>query len=144
MIDRPPTSACPCSSGRTYKRCCLPFHAGKPAPTPEALMRSRYSAYAIAAIDYLIETTDPSGPYHRDDRAVWAGEIEQFCATTRFERLTIEFTSIADDGLGGEVRFLAKLSRAGVDVSFTEHSRFSKLADRWLYHSGVTNDESAD
>ena len=39
---------CPCCSGKIYEECCAPFHRKeKHAPTAEALMRSRYSAYAI-------------------------------------------------------------------------------------------------
>ena len=34
-------SLCPCGSGISYRDCCGPLHQGKPAPTPEALMRSR-------------------------------------------------------------------------------------------------------
>ena len=55
---------CPCRSEESgdfpYARCCQPWHdglaAGVHAPTPEALMRSRYSAYVIGLIDYLLAT----------------------------------------------------------------------------------------
>ena len=33
---------------------------GTAAPTPEALMRSRYSAYVMGLIDYLMATWHPS------------------------------------------------------------------------------------
>src|SRR5690606_20015957 len=36
---------CPCGSGERDVRCCLPILRGEPAPTAEALMRSRYTAY---------------------------------------------------------------------------------------------------
>ncbi|MFO7562024.1 MAG: YchJ family metal-binding protein [Enhygromyxa sp.] len=135
MAGRSPTAPCPCGSGRTYKRCCRRFHQGQPALTPEALMRSRYSAYAVGAVDYLIATTDPAGPQFRPDRAAWADEIALFCQRTRFEKLTIQQASGDNDH--GEVRFFARLSRDGEDVSFTEHSRFTRVEDRWLYHSGA-------
>ena len=39
---------CPCGSGRAFDECCGPFLSGAAAaPTPEALMRSRYAAYAL-------------------------------------------------------------------------------------------------
>ena len=48
---------CPCGSGQTYVECCGLWHAGlnegRHAPTPEALMRSRYSAYVLGCTDYL-------------------------------------------------------------------------------------------
>ena len=43
-----PADTCPCGSGKPYAACCGPLHAGeKPAPTAEALMRSRYAAYVL-------------------------------------------------------------------------------------------------
>jgi SEC-C motif-containing protein len=45
---------------KTYEECCKPYHTGeKHAPTAEALMRSRFSAFAIPNGEYLMETTFP-------------------------------------------------------------------------------------
>ena len=50
---------CYCGSSTSFNECCEKFiDSSQNAPTPEALMRSRYSAYATQAIDYLISTTD--------------------------------------------------------------------------------------
>ncbi len=49
-------SLCPCGSSKTLDQCCGPFLAGKAAPTAEALMRSRYTAYATGNIDYIART----------------------------------------------------------------------------------------
>ncbi len=58
-------SECPCGSGRSYETCCGPLISGaEAAPTAEALMRSRYSAYVQCEIDYLGETLHPG---HRSD-----------------------------------------------------------------------------
>lgn len=97
-------------------------------------MRSRFSAYAVGDVDYLIATTDPAGPQFRADRDRWAEEIAEFCKRTRFEKLGV--THASEDGDRGEVVFFAKLSRDGEDVSFAERSRFTRVAGRWLYHSG--------
>ncbi|WP_240455632.1 YchJ family protein [Halomonas faecis] len=40
-------TACPCGNGSSLAGCCGRYHAGEPAPTPEALMRSRYSAFVL-------------------------------------------------------------------------------------------------
>ena len=56
---------CPCG-GALYAQCCGPLHQGVPAPTAEALMRSRYSAYVRGDVDYLIASWHPST---RPDRA---------------------------------------------------------------------------
>ncbi len=50
-------TACPCGRG-IYQQCCQPLHNGQQqALTAEQLMRSRYSAFALQQIDYLIQTT---------------------------------------------------------------------------------------
>ena len=47
-------SLCPCGSGADYSSCCGPYIDGdRPAPTAEALMRSRYTAHVKLAADYL-------------------------------------------------------------------------------------------
>ena len=51
---------CPCQSGRSYAACCRPFHLGEAVPqTVEALMRSRYSAFALHLTDYIWSTWHP-------------------------------------------------------------------------------------
>jgi len=52
---------CHCGLPKIFSDCCQPIIEGfKKAPTAEALMRSRYSAYSIHQADYLIETTHVS------------------------------------------------------------------------------------
>ncbi|WP_275423743.1 YchJ family protein, partial [Virgisporangium ochraceum] len=50
---------CPCGGG-PYAACCGPAHGGAPAATAEALMRSRYSAFALGDADYLLRTWHPT------------------------------------------------------------------------------------
>jgi SEC-C motif-containing protein len=53
-------TTCPCCSGKQFSLCCEPFIKGTAkTPTAEALMRSRYSAYAVHNANYLYETTAP-------------------------------------------------------------------------------------
>jgi len=52
---------CPCGSELLYNSCCQPYHLkAKIAPTAEALMRSRYTAFVVADGYYLFETTHVS------------------------------------------------------------------------------------
>jgi SEC-C motif-containing protein len=51
---------CPCGLGDDYAACCGRFHGGQPAPTAEALMRARYSAFAVGDTGYLLRTWHPS------------------------------------------------------------------------------------
>ena len=52
------SKVCYCGSSNSYKECCEKFiNSSQNASTAEALMRSRYSAYATQAVGYLIATT---------------------------------------------------------------------------------------
>ncbi|WGI25693.1 YchJ family metal-binding protein [Halomonas alkaliantarctica] len=52
--------SCPCGSQLTLDTCCGRYHQGEFAPTPEALMRSRYSAFVLGLSDYLLTTWHPT------------------------------------------------------------------------------------
>ncbi|WP_020592087.1 YchJ family protein [Kiloniella laminariae] len=75
-------SLCPCGSTGPYESCCGAFHSGTALPeTAEQLMRSRYSAYVKAEIDYLKQTLwpayqkqfDPVGTLIRAKDSRWIG-----------------------------------------------------------------------
>jgi SEC-C motif-containing protein len=135
MPNRPgPNAACPCHSGKKYKRCCSSFHDGAPPPTPEALMRSRYAAYALHLVDYIVETTAPDGPQGRPDRRAWAADVAAFAQDTSFDGL--EVLGAGAEGDDGWVRFRAVLTQRGRDASFEERSAFVRRDGRWLYYSG--------
>ncbi|WP_211230863.1 YchJ family protein [Chitinilyticum aquatile] len=57
-------SACPCGSKLEYAVCCGPIIAGAPAPSAEALMRSRYAAFVLGELDHVERT---HAPEVRDD-----------------------------------------------------------------------------
>ena len=132
-------SRCPCRSRRLLKRCCGPVLAGRPAESPEALMRSRYAAYALGRTDYIVATTDPGGPQWQGepggDTAPWEADIRRFCETTRFVGLRI-LEAPEPVGDEGTVSFRAELEQGGRDASFAERSRFTRADGRWRYHSG--------
>jgi len=51
-------SNCYCGNSIAFEDCCEPYIKGTTnAPTAERLMRSRYSAFAVGAADYLVNTT---------------------------------------------------------------------------------------
>ncbi len=54
--------------------CCSPYHRGDAAvPGPEALLRSRYSAYAAKEPQYIADTTHPDSPEYTGSRASYIG-----------------------------------------------------------------------
>lgn len=55
------TDTCPCKSDRPYAACCAPLLSGdRIACTAEALMRSRYVAYVLRDVVYILRTWHPS------------------------------------------------------------------------------------
>ncbi|MEO8874579.1 MAG: YchJ family metal-binding protein [Polyangiaceae bacterium] len=130
------TRVCPCFSGIAYAECCKPLHDGtRRAASPEALMRSRYAAFALGLGDYLVLTLASDHPDRTHDQAALATALSRAKATQRFLGLTILESHAEGDH--GEVRFRAHIFERGVDKSFTECSTFVKEAGAWRYASGV-------
>ena len=99
-------------------------------------MRSRYSAYAVGEVDYILATTHPDSPHFQADTAAWKSDVRRFCQQTTFERLTVEH---AEEGDGAaQVRFHAALKQGTQDASFTEQSQFYRVGGAWLYFAAVT------
>lgn len=121
-----PRQKCPCTSGQSYGRCCRPHHRGETLPEPEALMRSRYAAYALGKARYILETSGEA----REDEAAWLEDVRRFSEHTRFTGLTI--LSVEPGESTAWVTFRAGLEQQGEDASFTERSRFERT-DRWRY-----------
>lgn len=125
---------CPCGSGRKAKGCCGAVIDGRPAATPEALMRSRYTAYATGAVDHVMATTAPESPHRGPDPARWRAELRAWCAAVVFEGLDVQGS--ATDGDRGTVTFRARLRAGERDASFGERSRFVRRDGRWFYVDG--------
>lgn len=134
---------CPCSSGKPTAICCGKLHRGLPASAPEELMRSRFSAFALGQVDYLIATTDPEGPRANPDRAAWRRELLSYCKATDFVELNILSTEWELGEPEGFVTFKVTLVQDGMPFSFVERSHFVRRADRakngaerWYYVDG--------
>lgn len=119
---------CPCCSGKPYEECCKPFHTGeKHAPTAEALMRSRFCAFAVPNGEYLMKTTLPEKRklHNKEDLQEW-GEINQWTK--------LEIVKIPDLN---HVEFKAYYTdEDGKPQVHHELSLFKKLNERWYYVSG--------
>jgi SEC-C motif-containing protein len=128
------SALCPCHSGKSYSVCCKPYHTGKLPEHALALMRSRYSAYALQLTDYIMQTTHPQNPVYSSDRRLWKKEIHSHYKETDFYGLKI--VDFIDGSQEAYVTFTAFLKQASHDFSFTERSRFLKVNGKWLYESG--------
>jgi SEC-C motif-containing protein len=121
---------CPCESGLPFEACCAPYLKGeKSAPTAEALMRSRYSAYTRRDAAYLLRTWHPS-----TRPAVL--DLEQD-AGLRWLGLKILKRSAGgpEDG-AGSVEFVARYKAGGKGGRLCENSRFVREEGLWYYLDG--------
>jgi len=127
-------SLCPCGSSQKYKKCCKIFHNGSFAKTALELMKSRYSAFVVGDSKYIIKTTHPQNIDYTDDIDTWTLSIKQFSKNTEFKGLIIhEFIEKENEAY---VTFQAILEQNLQDASFLEKSKFLKIDNQWLYHSG--------
>lgn len=119
---------CPCG-GAAYASCCQPFHKGvATAPTAEALMRSRYSAYALGLTDYV------SATWHATTRPA-ALDLSADQQQGKWLGLTVK--SHRPDGDKAEVEFIARFKpNQGPASRLHESSRFVREEGRWYYTDG--------
>lgn len=129
-----PNAPCPCGSTKKAKRCCGPLLDGQPAPSPEALMRSRYVAYSVGDVPYVQRTTHSLSPHREANHRSWTARLQDFCAQTTF--LGLRVLSAETAGEQGVVRFWVSLKQGENDTSFGEESRFTKEGGRWVYLAG--------
>ncbi|MBP6563957.1 MAG: YchJ family protein [Neisseriaceae bacterium] len=130
VID--PKHPCPCGTDRPYAACCGLLHQGQKADTPEALMRSRYSAFVAQDADYLINTWHPSCGV-----AKFKAELVADFDHTEWLGLTI--VSSAADGNQGMVTFAARFKDQadGQPHLIHERSRFVREDGQWYYLDGT-------
>ncbi|CAM5439422.1 YchJ family protein [Streptomyces purpurascens] len=118
------TRSCPCGLPDSYQACCGRYHSGaSAAPTAEALMRSRYSAFVKGDAGYLLRTWHPRtrpGTLELDAGTRWTGlEILETGEGSAFHT-------------SGTVTFRASY-RGG---SLHERSRFERVDGAWVYVDG--------
>ena len=126
-------SECPCSSGLEYDACCGPILSGdQDAPTAEALMRSRYTAYVKNDIDYLERSM------HSKTRSTFDREATREWSESS-EWLGLEIKSVdggGEDDDKGNVEFVAKYSKEGEEESHHEIAEFLREKGRWAFLDG--------
>jgi SEC-C motif-containing protein len=124
-----PASACPCGNPKPYSECCGRWHEGPQAlqaSSAEALMRSRYSAFVLDKLPYLLATwhpsTRPSALEPNPPDLKWLGLAIKQTASQDSEHATVEF--------------VARSRQAGRAHRLHELSRFVREGGQWFYVDG--------
>lgn len=95
-----------------------------PAPDAEALMRSRYTAYALVRKDYLLATWHPTtrpSTIRLDPAVKWIG---------------LDVRMHSAEGDRAMVEFVARSKQGGRAHRMHETSRFVREAGCWYYVDG--------
>lgn len=125
---------CPCGSKIAKEQCCMPIINGdKNAATAEALMRSRYVAYTLAKVNYLLlshhSKTRPTKEKNSIER--WAKSVQWVGLQLLSKEAGLENDQI------GMVEFRALYIEDGKLHEIHEKSLFEREKGKWVYTSGV-------
>ena len=132
-MSGPQDERCPCGTGEVYSSCCGRFHGTfaqsqeLTAPTAEALMRSRYAAYALDRSDYVFTSWHPRT------------RPEDISPVPGLAWVGLEVLDVVDGGPGDEtgiVEFRATSRTAAGEQDMHERSRFERRRGRWVYVDG--------
>lgn len=126
---------CPCNSLKKYNDCCKKAHQNiLSVKTAETLMRSRYSAFVLANINYLqISHHSTTRPSKKEKRGIekWAKSVNwiklEVLNTTKGSQLDSE----------GTVEFKAFFMENGTVNVIHENSSFCKENEHWVYLNGL-------
>lgn len=127
---------CVCDSGKPDHDCCAPHISGqKPAPNPESLMRSRYTAYTQANIDYIVATMRGAAldGFNPEEAAQWARAVKWL----RLQVLAAPPVAPGEDK--GTVEFKAHYLLHGAKQILHENSQFERHQGRWYYVGSIPN-----
>lgn len=123
-------NACPCCSTKNYIECCQPYITNKQLPpTPEALMRSRYTAYTQANVDYIAQTmlAPAANHFNAEEARLWARDAE-------WQKLEVLNSHV--DGKIGFVEFIAYFHYQKTPQTLHEKSEFHLVDQKWMYVDG--------
>jgi SEC-C motif-containing protein len=120
-------SGCFCGNNVSFQNCCEPYIKGiKNAPTTEVLMRSRYSAFATGAADYLVNTTHISKRRFHNKK-----DILDWSQANKW--LKLEVLATTENTVTFKAYYLDENLKAQVHY---EHSTFKLENEKWFYVDG--------
>jgi SEC-C motif-containing protein len=125
--------ACPCGSGTPFTDCCEPIINGtRESQTAEELMRARYSAFVMGAIDFIVAST-----HSRTRKEIDLPFIREWSEASTWQGLEILETKVVNENKAF-VSFEAKFTQNGEDRTHREKSLFEREDGQWRF---VTGDE---
>lgn len=129
---------CPCGSTRDFDLCCGPIIAGTPAPTAEALMRSRYVAFTLGDLDH-IERTNTENALASFNRV----DLEASLPGTDWIGIEVLQTDGGQEGdEEGKVKFSFRYRNGGRDFNQLEIASFKRVDGNWRYDDSEVNPKS--
>lgn len=133
---------CPCGSSQSFESCCEPYIKGTALPpTAEKLMRSRYTAFTVADVDYIKKTLSPEAR-----KGFNATETLKWAQQAKWKKLTIlGVKKGTEEDTKGIVEFSAFYEIDGEDIQLHEIAEFKKEnSGQWLYVDGDAHAHRAD
>jgi SEC-C motif domain protein len=147
MKSKAGTLDCPCRARDeqpvAYAQCCQPWHVGWSqgvyADTPEQLMRSRYSAYALAV------RNNPQGHAMLAYlHATWhVSTVPDGLELSPIQWMGLQVLHAQASQDAGVVEFVAHYKESGKAHKMHEVSRFVRSDDaaHWLYVDGLVQED---
>ena len=125
----PQSQPCPCQSAKSYGDCCAPLHSAAQLPaSAEALMRSRYCAFVLKNIPYIVQSTVPS-----QQALLPVEELQHWANETQWQGLQIKQTESLSK-IHALVEFDAAFAgENGETQHHLERSIFVNIAGRWYF-----------
>ncbi|MGE3319358.1 MAG: YchJ family protein [Candidatus Berkiella sp.] len=134
---------CPCGHNIPYQQCCGQYIENEiDAPTPEALMRSRYTAYSLSKIDYVASTMKGNAAlgFDKESAKRWSQSLTWLSLEVSSHKMKSPTV--------GFVIFEVKYLENGKTRIMREKSEFHKIDEKWYYvagkslnpHKGTPND----
>jgi SEC-C motif-containing protein len=121
---------CPCGSKSLLTECCQLYIAGHKLPvSAEALMRSRFSAYASNNAQYLYDTYAKSSQVNQS-----VADIQQWAEECKW--LALEIHHAIESVVESSVEFSAYYLNDDTLCTLREKSRFIKEGEAWRYLDG--------
>jgi SEC-C motif-containing protein len=115
---------CPCNPNKKYSDCCQKAHQNiHSVSSSEALMRSRYSAFVLANIDYLQKS------HHSSTRPSKREKKEILAWTKAVNWIKLEVLHATETSVEFKAFFM---ENGNIDV-IHENSVFCKENDHWVY-----------